>query len=71
MTTIRVIAAKGLRVSYENSPRRYITDSEAVTVPKTVYYQRRINDGELVMQAEPAKKEEPQKDEVATKKGGK
>jgi hypothetical protein len=44
---MKVIAAPGLQVPKENDPRTYITDAEPVTVPDTLYYRRRISDGDL------------------------
>jgi hypothetical protein len=32
----------------ESQPRRYITDAEAVDVPGTAYYLRRVSDGDLL-----------------------
>lgn len=52
---ITVKAAPGLLVPREDKSTRYITDGEAVTVPASAYYLRRVRDGELV--------------EVAAKKG--
>ncbi len=45
---MQVIARKGVRVPKENAPRQYITDEQAVTVPDTVYYARRVMDGDLI-----------------------
>jgi len=47
MNTITVQAAEGLLVPREDNHRTYITQT-AVTVPQTVYYLRRIADGDLV-----------------------
>ncbi|HND33287.1 MAG TPA: DUF2635 domain-containing protein [Myxococcota bacterium] len=45
---ILVRASAGLRVPMEGAPRRYITDQQSVSVPKTSrYYQRCIADGDL------------------------
>lgn len=46
---MKVIAAPGIQVPKEDKPREYITDAEAVEVPETVYYLRRINDGDLLV----------------------
>ncbi len=51
---ITVKAAAGLRVPMEGMPRRYVTDAEAVTVPGTAYYRRRIADGDLLAVADQA-----------------
>ena len=45
---MKVISAHGIKVPKEDKPRDYITDSEAVDVPDTVYYRRRIADGDLL-----------------------
>lgn len=49
-TTMKVKAASGLRVPTEQNPRKYITEKEAVTIPLTPYYQRRLANKELVEQ---------------------
>ncbi|MBX9268751.1 DUF2635 domain-containing protein [Chromobacterium violaceum] len=41
-------AAPGLQVPKEDSPRAYITDAEAVDVPRSAYYLRILGDGDLV-----------------------
>lgn len=45
---MNVIATPGIKVPKEDKPRDYITDAEAVEVPDTVYYRRRISDGDLL-----------------------
>ncbi|MDS0794698.1 hypothetical protein NUV26_21245 [Burkholderia pseudomultivorans] len=45
---MKVIARKGLRVPMESGMRRYVTDSAVVDVPNTVYYRRRIAEGDLI-----------------------
>ena len=45
---MKVQAAPGIKVPMEDKPHDYITDAEAVDVPETAYYQRRITDGDLV-----------------------
>lgn len=45
---MQVIAAKDIQVPKEDKPRDYITDSQSVEVPDTVYYRRRIADGDLL-----------------------
>lgn len=45
---MKVQAVTGLKVPMEDKPHDYITDAEAVDVPDTAYYQRRITDGDLV-----------------------
>lgn len=50
MNTLKVIAAAGLAVPMEDKPRSYITDAEIVTVADTSYYQRRLSDGDLLLQ---------------------
>lgn len=49
MTQIDVKAADGVRVPCEDNPRRYITDSQAVSVALTAYYQRQIQAGDLLI----------------------
>ncbi|KWH56303.1 DUF2635 domain-containing protein [Burkholderia cepacia] len=44
---MKVIAREGVRVPMEHASREYITDAEAVDVSDTVYYRRRIVDGDL------------------------
>ncbi|HDR9118979.1 TPA: DUF2635 domain-containing protein [Burkholderia vietnamiensis] len=51
---MKVKARSGLRVPKEHASRQYITDAEAVDVPDTAYYQRRIAEGDLVVEAAPA-----------------
>jgi hypothetical protein len=46
---MRVIAKPGILVPKEHSPRDYITFAEAVEVPDTPYYRRRIADGDLAI----------------------
>ena len=45
---MKVQAAPGIKVPMEDKPHDYITDAEAVDVPETAYYQRRITDGDLL-----------------------
>ncbi len=45
---MHVIAAPGIQVPKEDKPRDYITDTQAVDVPDTAYYRRRIADGDLL-----------------------
>ncbi len=45
---MKVKAAPGIKCPMEGQPRKYITDAEAVDVPYTAYYIRRVNDGSLV-----------------------
>lgn len=44
---MKVIAAVGVKVPLENQPYAYI-EQEPVEVENTVYYQRRIADGDLI-----------------------
>lgn len=53
---VKVKAAEGVNVPYEFEPFRYIGE-EAVDVELTVYYQRRIDDGDLLLVSEEAPKE--------------
>lgn len=45
---MKVQAVAGLKVPMKDKPHDYITDAEAVDVPDSAYYQRRITDGDLV-----------------------
>lgn len=45
---LKVKAAKGVRVPVENRPHHYI-EQEVVEVENTLYYQRRIADGDLIV----------------------
>jgi hypothetical protein len=53
MNTLQVKAAAGLSVPMEDKPRSYITDAEVATIADSTYYQRRLADGDLVLQDEP------------------
>lgn len=44
---IFVKAAQGLKVPFETRANQYITD-EVVEVPNTLYYRRRILEGDLI-----------------------
>lgn len=44
---MKVKAREGIRVPREDNARRYI-EQEPVEVPESNYYQRRLNDGDLV-----------------------
>jgi len=44
---MKVKAASGLRVPKESKPRQYITETDAVEVPETAYYLRRVAEGDL------------------------
>ena len=60
MKMMQVQAAPGLRVPMEDKPRTHITDTESVAVPDSAYYQRRLADGDLVLQPDqPAELIEP------------
>lgn len=45
---MKVQAVAGLKVPMEDKPHDYITELDAVDVPDSAYYQRRITDGDLV-----------------------
>lgn len=51
-----VKAVNGIKVPMENKPRSYITEAEAVDVPETAYYRRRLRDGNLVVAKGTARK---------------
>lgn len=57
---MKVTATPGVRVPIEGKPREYITEADAVEVPETAYYRRRLRDGDLiiVMPDKPAKRKE-------------
>jgi hypothetical protein len=59
---MKVIAAAGIQCPMENHPRAYITDAEEVEVPESVYYLRRLVDGDLL-------RVEPKTKPAATTKG--
>lgn len=63
MNTLQVKAAAGLSVPMEDKPRSYITDAEVATVADSTYYQRRLADGDLVLQ-------DAQPDATAEDQGG-
>lgn len=44
---MKVKAAAGIQVPYENQPRRYI-EQKPVDVPETIYYRRLLAAGDLV-----------------------
>jgi len=46
---MKVIAAPGVKVPMEDKPRDYITEDEAVEVPESAYYLRRMADLDLVL----------------------
>ncbi|OXI36768.1 DUF2635 domain-containing protein [Burkholderia aenigmatica] len=50
---MKVIAKAGLSVPKEGKPRQYVTDSQAVDVPESAYYMRRVAEGDLVRQDVP------------------
>lgn len=45
---MRVKAVNGVQVPFEHQPYQYITSDEAVEVEDSLYYQRRLADGDLV-----------------------
>ncbi|ANW48777.1 DUF2635 domain-containing protein [Burkholderia pseudomallei] len=53
---MKVIARPGLRVPMEHASRQYIMDGQAVDVPDTAYYLRRVAEGDLVVEIAPAAK---------------
>lgn len=58
MKQINVIAASGVKVPLENQPNVFIGDDKAVTVDDSLYYRRRLSDGDLIVVTETDK---PQK----------
>jgi len=59
---MKVIAAPGILCPMESEPRNYITDVKEVEVPESVYYLRRLVDGDLL-------RVEPKTKPAATTKG--
>lgn len=53
---MKVKAVAGVRVPMEDAPHKYITDAETVEVENTLYYRRRIADGDLINMDEQAVK---------------
>ncbi|WP_405424316.1 DUF2635 domain-containing protein [Pantoea stewartii] len=45
---MKVKANTGVLVPREDNPRRYVSDTEALDVPESSYYLRRIADGDLL-----------------------
>lgn len=45
---LTVIAAPGLNVPREDKPTKYIDDAQAVSVPASAYYRRRLACGDLL-----------------------
>lgn len=45
---MKVKAVNGVRVPMEGQPHQYITDEQTVEVENTLYYQRRLADGDLI-----------------------
>lgn len=60
-----VKAAPGINVPKEDKPREYITDAEAVEVPASAYYLRRMADGDLLAAAPAKAKPAPASDAPA------
>lgn len=48
MKTLRVMAKGSVRVPMEDAPYRYIEGSAPVVVKRSIYYQRRVADGDLI-----------------------
>ncbi|CAG9412089.1 hypothetical protein [Providencia alcalifaciens] len=55
MKMLFVKAAPGLHVSYEHQYRRYITETNVVSVPDSAYYRRLLTQGDLVLVNKKAK----------------
>lgn len=45
---MKVVAAPGLKVPMEEDPRRHIDDTTPVEINHTIYYVRRLADGDLI-----------------------
>lgn len=65
MKTLTVTAAPGVSVPMEDKPRKYIAGEKSFTVPATVYYRRRIADGDLIEETA-----EPEHTAAKVKRGG-
>ena len=65
---MKVKAAPGIKVPKEDKPREYITDVEAVDVPDTAYYLRRIAEGDLIETTNPLSNSLPQAGERTNEK---
>lgn len=50
---MKVKATKGVKVPFEGQPQRYI-EQEIVEVPESLYYRRRIADGDLMVVSDTA-----------------
>ncbi len=68
---MKVIAAPGLKVPMEDKPRDYITDAQAVDVPESAYYLRRLADRDLVMRSESPRGAPPQAETAQPAKSSK
>lgn len=55
---MKVKAVEGVRVPVEGQPHRYI-EQEVVEVENSLYYQRRLADGDLVLVEEQAAETKP------------
>jgi len=56
---INVIACKGVRAPKEETPNRYITASETVSVAQSAYYRRRLREGDLLLAKDAPSGDEP------------
>jgi|DewCreStandDraft_5_1066085.scaffolds.fasta_scaffold03034_16 hypothetical protein len=54
---MKVVAKKGTRCPKENNPREYIDDTHPVDVPESIYYQRLVQEGSLVIFQQKQKEE--------------
>jgi hypothetical protein len=59
MALITVKAAPGIRVPKEDAPREYITDQDSTEVPASMYYRRRLAEGDLIEVTPDAPVKEP------------
>lgn len=46
MKEIKIIVKPGVDIPKEDNPRRYLQGGRTYTVPDTIYYRRRIGDGD-------------------------
>ncbi|MDG6895041.1 hypothetical protein A6A20_05220 [Volucribacter amazonae] len=66
---MQVKAREGVKVPYEHRPSLYITEFEPVEVENSIYYQRRLADGDLFMVVQTGQTAEPPKTQSKNKKG--
>ena len=58
---MKVKARPGIKVPFETQPYAYI-EQTSVDIEPSIYYQRRINDGDLIVITETRSRKEQEKD---------